>query len=75
MLKVLLVLIVLGIATYAMVRVTQRRGGNPPVKGPLAGMRQTRSSGPLGPDDDDDFLRELDRKRRGGSGSDAGSSG
>jgi len=69
-LKVLLVLIVLGIATYAMVRVTQRRGGKPPLKGPLAGTRQTRSSGPLGPDDDEDFLRELDRKRRRGDGSD-----
>jgi hypothetical protein len=67
-LKVLLVLIILGLAAYAMVRVTQRRGANPPLKGPLAGMRQTRSSGPLGPDDDEDFLRELERKRRRGEG-------
>jgi hypothetical protein len=71
-LKVLLVLIVLGIAVYTMVRVTQRRGANPPSKGPLAGSRQTRSSGPLGPDDDEEFLRELDRKRRRGDGAGGG---
>jgi hypothetical protein len=68
-LKVLLVLIILGIATYALVRINRRRGGDPRSKGPLAGMRQSRSGGPLGPDDDDEFLRELDRKRRRGDGS------
>jgi hypothetical protein len=68
-LKVLFVLIILGIAMYALVRVTQRRGGTTPPKGPLAGTRQSRSSGPLGPDDDDEFLREIDRRRRREDGS------
>ncbi|MDH2414267.1 hypothetical protein [Nocardioides sp. CER19] len=67
MLKVLLVLIILAIATYALVRVVQRRGVTPP----LAGTRRTsRPSGPLGPDDDDEFLRDLDRKRLDGEGPD-----
>jgi hypothetical protein len=66
-LKVLLVLIIIAIATYALVRVTQRRGVTPP----LAGTRRTtRPSGPLGPDDDE-FLRDLDRKRLDGDGPDS----
>jgi hypothetical protein len=68
-LTVLLVLIIIGIATYTLVRVAQRRGVDPPLKGPLAGMRQSRSTGPLGPDDDEEFLRELDRRRRRDNGS------
>jgi Na+-transporting methylmalonyl-CoA/oxaloacetate decarboxylase gamma subunit len=69
-LKVLLVLIILAIATYALVRVVQRRGVTTP---PLAGTRRAhRPSGPLGPDDDDEFLRDLDRKRLDGEGPDNG---
>ena len=76
----MLVLVVLGIATYAAVRLTKRGGTNPPPRGPLAGTRQRRPTGPLGPDDDEEFLRELDRKRRrddgaGGPGGPGGSSG
>jgi len=67
-LKVLLVLIIIAIATYALVRVTQRRGVTPP----LAGTRRTtRPTGPLGPDDDDEFLRDPDRKRLDGDGPDS----
>jgi hypothetical protein len=78
-LKVLFVLIIIAVATYALVRVIQRRGVTTPskgplrgpLKGPLAGMRDHRPSGPLGPDDDDEFLRDLDRKRlNGGDGQD-----
>jgi hypothetical protein len=70
-LKVLLVLIIVAVATYALVRVVQRRGITPPVKGPLAGTRRSsRPSGPLGPDDDEEFLRDLDRKRLDGDGKD-----
>jgi hypothetical protein len=78
-LKVLFVLIIIAVATYALVRVIQRRGVTTPVKGPLrgplkgplAGMRDNnRSSGPVGPDDDEEFLRDLDRKRLNGDGQD-----
>ncbi len=68
----LFVLIIIAIATYALVRVVQRRGVTPPLPGPLAGARRgQRPSGPLGPDDDDEFLRDLDRKRLNGDGSDS----
>jgi hypothetical protein len=78
-LKLLLVLIILAVVTYALVRVIQRRGVQPPLKGPLAGIRSTRPSGsrtarpsgPLGPDDDEEFLRDLDRKRLNGDGPDS----
>jgi hypothetical protein len=73
-LKVLFVLIIIAVATYALVRVIQRRGVASPhqgaPKGPLAGLRDRRPSGPLGPDDDDEFLRDLDRKRLKGDGQD-----
>jgi len=54
-LKFLLVVILLAIAIYLTVRVIQRRG--------LAGHDQTPPR-PHGPDDDDEFLRELDRRKR-----------
>ena len=71
MLKLLLVLIILAVATYALVRVIQRSGVTPPRKGPLTGTRNARPSGPLGPDDDEEFLRDLDRKRLNGDGPDS----
>ena len=53
--KFLLVVILLAVAIYFTVRVIQRRGILP----------QRRSDHrPFGPDDDPDFLRDLDRKRR-----------
>ena len=60
MLKVLLVVIVFAAVTYAIVRLLERRG---------APRRRTRPAPrpdprPFGPDDDEDFLRDLDRKRR-----------
>ena len=55
MLKFLLVVILLAIAIYLTVRVVQRRG---PVD------RDQTPPRPLGPDDDDDFLRELGRRKR-----------
>jgi hypothetical protein len=54
-LKFLLVVILLAIAIYLTVRVIQRRGP--------AGHDQTPAR-PFGPDDDDEFLRELDRRKR-----------
>jgi hypothetical protein len=64
-LKVLFVLIIVAVATYALVRIVQRRGVQPPL---VTSRRSSRPSGPIGPDDDDEFLRELDRKRLDGDG-------
>jgi hypothetical protein len=58
-LKFLLVVILLAIAVYLTVRVIQRRG--------LLGNDRDRDHTPprpYGPDDDDEFLRELERRRK-----------
>jgi hypothetical protein len=57
-LKFLLLVILVAVAVYALVRVIQRRGVLPRHQPPSSPPR------PLGPDDDPDFLRDLDRKRR-----------
>ena len=53
--KFLLIVILLAAAIYFTVRVIQRRGILPP---------RRPEQRPLGPDEDHDFLRDLDRKRR-----------
>jgi hypothetical protein len=53
--KFLLVVVILAVAIYFTVRVIQRRG--------LLPDRRPEQR-PFGPDDDPDFLRDLDRKRR-----------
>jgi hypothetical protein len=53
--KFLLVVILLAVAIYFTVRVIQRRGILP---------ERRSDQRPFGPDDDPDFLRDLDRKRR-----------
>ncbi|NYD43485.1 hypothetical protein [Nocardioides panaciterrulae] len=66
MLKFLLIVILLAIAVYLLVRVIQRRG--------LIGTDRPRDHTPprpFGPDDDDEFLRELERRRRHPGDSDA----
>ena len=55
MLKVILVVVIVAVAVYFAVRVVQRRG--------LLPERRTDRR-PFGPDDDPDFLRDLDRKWR-----------
>lgn len=60
--KFLLVAIVLGVAIYLLVRVIQRRGIAPRRPPGSAGPRQVRR--PVAPDDDSDFLRDLDRKKK-----------
>jgi hypothetical protein len=59
--KFLLVVIVMAIAIYLTIRVIQRRGIAPAPK-----PRPRRPEPPrfVGPDDDPDFLRDLDRKRK-----------
>lgn len=58
MLKFLLVVILVAIAVYLAVRAIQRRGIAPPPR------RRPEPPRVIGPDDDPDFLRDLDRKRR-----------
>ena len=55
MLKFLLLVILVAVAVYLTVRVIQRRGVLP---------KQQPPPRPFGPDDDPDFLRDLDRKRK-----------
>ncbi|GAA2148831.1 hypothetical protein GCM10009844_27790 [Nocardioides koreensis] len=55
MLKFLLLVILLAVAVYFTVRAIQRRGVLP---------RHQPPPRPFGPDDDPDFLRDLDRKRK-----------
>lgn len=54
-------LILFGVATYLLVRVFQERGLLP-----QRSARPPRQARPraVAPDDDEDFLRDLDRKRR-----------
>lgn len=62
MLKVLLVVLLLGALTYGLIRVLERRG----IARRPGGRRQAPRPRPrpVAPDDDPDFLRDLDRKRR-----------
>ena len=58
MLKLLLFVILIAIVVYLTVRTIQRRGIGPAPRRPSSPPRV------LGPDDDPDFLRDLDRKRK-----------
>ncbi|GAA4362195.1 hypothetical protein [Nocardioides caricicola] len=58
MLRFLLVVILIAVAVYFTVRVIQRRGVAPAPRRPKPPPRV------MGPDDDPDFLRDLDRKRK-----------
>ncbi len=62
MLKVLLVVLVFAALTYGLIRVIERRGGSVRPRGRRPGPRPDPR--PFGPDDDPDFLRDLDRKKR-----------
>ena len=55
-LKFFLVVVLVGVAIYLIVRVIQRRGVLPDA--------EARAAPPVGPDDDPDFLRDLDRKKK-----------
>lgn len=58
MLKFLLVVAVAAVVVYLVVRAIQRRGALP------APRQQRPEPRPLGPDDDPDFLRDLDERKR-----------
>ena len=61
MLKVLLVVVLFAVATYYLIRVIERRGVARPVRRPQTRPQQRR---PVAPDDDEEFLRDLDQRRR-----------
>jgi hypothetical protein len=60
-LKFLLVVILIAVAVYLATRAIQRRGDLPTPRRPRPTQQPPRV---VGPDDDPDFLRDLDRKRR-----------
>jgi hypothetical protein len=60
-LKFLLVVILIAIAVYLTTRAIQRRGIAPT---PRPRPRRAEPPRVVGPDDDPDFLRDLDRKRK-----------
>ena len=62
MLKVLLVVLLFAALTYGLIRVIERRGVTPLPKGRRPAPRPEPRV--MGPDDDPDFLRDLDRKKR-----------
>lgn len=59
MLKFLLLVILVAAAVYLTTRAIQRRGELPAPRRPRAEPPRV-----IGPDDDPDFLRDLDRKRK-----------
>jgi hypothetical protein len=59
-LKVLFVVLLFAALTYALIRVIERRG----VARPTVRRRPKPPTRPVAPDDDEDFLRDLERKRR-----------
>ena len=60
MLKVLLVVVLFAVATYYLIRLIERRG----VARPVRRAQPRVEHRPVAPDDDEDFLRDLNRKRR-----------
>jgi hypothetical protein len=61
-LKVLLVVLILAALTYGLIRILERRG----IARRPQGRRQAPRPRPrpVAPDDDPDFLRDLDRKKK-----------
>lgn len=64
MLKVLLVVVLFAVATYLLIRVIERRGVARPLRRPQPRSQPRPPQRPVAPDDDEDFLRDLDRRRR-----------
>jgi len=61
-LKVLLVVLLLAALTYGVIRILDRRGIARRPKG--RGQAPRPRPRPIAPDDDPEFLRDLDRKKR-----------
>ena len=60
--KFLVVVILFAVATYLIVRLMQERGLTPPQR-PKPKRRPSAPPKIVAPDDDEDFLRDLDRRR------------
>ncbi|WP_183095664.1 hypothetical protein [Nocardioides stalactiti] len=65
MLKLLVVVLVFAAVTYFVTRALQERDarGSTAARKPLRPKRPSAPPRPVAPDDDEDFLRDLDRKR------------
>jgi hypothetical protein len=63
-LKVLFVVVLFAVATYYLIRVIERRGVARPVRRPVRRPERHQEHRPVAPDDDEEFLRDLDRRRR-----------
>lgn len=64
MLKFLVVVLVFAAVTYLVARALQERGpGERPAPRKGSPKRPSTPPRPVAPDDDEDFLRDLDRKR------------
>ncbi|GAA4684071.1 hypothetical protein [Nocardioides nanhaiensis] len=64
MLRFLLVVIVFAVAIYLVVRLMQERGVAPRSQRPVKRRPQPKPKPKIvAPDDDEDFLRDLDRRR------------
>ena len=63
--KFLLVVLVFAVVTYLVTRALQGRGpgGRPTLRRPDKPRRPSQPPRIVAPDDDEDFLRDLDRKR------------
>jgi hypothetical protein len=73
MLRLLVWLVILGALVYLTFWVIDRRvdGGDDDgrsARRPKTGAPTGGTAGPVGPDDDEEFLRELDRRRRSQEG-------
>ena len=64
MLRFVVWILLLAAVVYAVFWLLDRRAGSGPRRGPGGNSRPVRPSGPKGPDDDEDFLRDLDFERR-----------
>lgn len=63
MLKLLIVVLVFAAVTYFVTRALQERGFSP-TNTHRPQLRRPAPRRPVAPDDDEDFLRELERKKR-----------
>lgn len=70
--KLILLIVVVTVAIYLVIRLIETRGrlfrASPSGRPPL--IKPKRPSGPLGPDDDPEFLRDLNRRHPRDQGND-----
>lgn len=60
----LLIVVLLALTTYATIRAIERRGVIPADRTRRRAAPPRPQTRPMAPDDDDDFLRDLDRARK-----------